>query len=52
MSPAAAALLPLAHLGHWWSYVLYAVPVVIVLASVVMTLIKERRGGDSDDGQG
>jgi hypothetical protein len=44
-------VLPVAHLGHWWTYVLYAVPVLIVLASVVMTLVKERREErDSDEG--
>ena len=36
-------LLPLAHVGHWWTYILYAVPVIIVLGSVVNTMIKERR---------
>jgi hypothetical protein len=35
--------LPLAHAGHWAIYVLYAVPVVIVLGSVVMTVLRERR---------
>ena len=40
---AAAFLLPLAHLGHWWSYVLYGVPVIIVLASVVKTTLAQRR---------
>jgi hypothetical protein len=40
---------PLAHVGHWWTYVLYAVPVVIVLGSVVMTLLKERhRDGEGE----
>jgi hypothetical protein len=38
-------MLLLAHAGHWALYVLYAVPVVIVLASVVTTILKERRGG-------
>jgi hypothetical protein len=47
VSTAVAIALPLAHIGHWWTYILYAVPVIIVLASVVTTLIKERRG-DSD----
>jgi hypothetical protein len=46
----AEALIPLAHVGHWWTYVLYAIPVVIVLASVAMTLIRERRG--KRDGEG
>ena len=48
MSP--EALIPLAHVGHWWTYVLYAIPVVIVLASVAMTLIRERRA--KRDGEG
>jgi hypothetical protein len=48
MSAMLASALPLAHVGHWWTYILYAVPVIIVLASVVTTLIKERRG-DSDN---
>jgi hypothetical protein len=38
-----AALTLLAHVGHWWTYILYAVPVIIVLVSVAMTLIRERR---------
>jgi len=41
-----AILLPLAHVGHWWVYVLYAVPVVIVLGSVAVTLVRDRRGRD------
>jgi hypothetical protein len=45
VTPAADILVPLAHLGHWWGYVLYAVPVIIVLASVVSTLLKRRREG-------
>jgi len=38
-------VLPLAHLGHWWMYVLYGVPVIIVLFSVVTTTLRERREG-------
>ncbi|MGI9019627.1 MAG: hypothetical protein ACR2G3_02815 [Solirubrobacterales bacterium] len=49
MSLAAGIILPLAHVSHWWMYVLYAVPVIIVLGSVVMTLVKERRGGEPDE---
>jgi ABC-type multidrug transport system permease subunit len=41
-------LMPLAHVGHWWTYILYAVPVIIVLGSVVSTLIKERREGKDE----
>ena len=43
------AALPLAHLGHWWMYVLYAVPVIIVLWSAVTTTIRDRRGGSDTD---
>ena len=38
--------IPVAHFGHWWTYVLYAVPVVIVLASVLSTLLRRRRGDE------
>jgi hypothetical protein len=36
--------LPLAHAGHWAFYVLYAVPVLIVLGSIVATTLRDRRG--------
>lgn len=35
--------LPLAHAGHYALYVLYAVPVIVVLTSVVVTTMRERR---------
>jgi hypothetical protein len=35
--------LPLAHAGHWAMYVIYAVPVVVVLGSIGVTMIRERR---------
>ena len=41
--------LPLAHLGHWYFYPLYAIPVIIVLFSAITTTIRERRGGRDDD---
>jgi hypothetical protein len=41
----------LAHAGHWALYVLYAVPVVIVLFSVVKSTIEQRRR-DRDPGGG
>jgi hypothetical protein len=37
--------LPLAHAGHWALYVLYAVPVVVVLGSIAVTVVRERRHG-------
>ena len=43
------AMLPLAHAGHWALYVLYAVPVAIVLFSVVTTVLRERRAGGGED---
>ncbi len=35
--------LPFAHVGHWAMYVVYAVPVVVVLSSIVVMSIRERR---------
>lgn len=43
-------VLPIAHPGHWAVYVLYAVPVVIVLASVVVTVLRDRRKTRRDGG--
>jgi hypothetical protein len=40
--------LPIAHVGHWALWILYAVPVVIVLGSIVVTVIRGRRGHDGD----
>jgi hypothetical protein len=34
---------PLAHLGHWALSALYVVPIVIVLASIVASVIRDRR---------
>ena len=33
----------IAHIGHWALPILYAVPVIVVLASVAVTLVRERR---------
>jgi heme exporter protein D len=33
----------LAHAGHYALYVLYAVPVIVVLTSIVVTTVRERR---------
>lgn len=35
-------MLLLAHAGHWAIWVLYAAPVVIVLASIVISLVRDR----------
>jgi cytochrome c-type biogenesis protein CcmH/NrfF len=42
-------VLPIAHAGHWLVYVLYAVPVLIVLASIVVTVVRDRRRGPIDE---
>ena len=36
--------LPIAHAGHWALYVLYAVPILIVLGSIVANMLRDRRG--------
>jgi hypothetical protein len=42
-------VLPVAHAGHWLVYILYAVPVLIVLASIVVSVVRDRRGGEVDE---
>jgi hypothetical protein len=44
-------VLPIAHAGHWIVYVLYAVPVLIVLASIVVTVVRDRLRGEVDEEQ-
>lgn len=39
--------LPLAHLGHWL-WVFYVIPVLVVIAGIVRTMLIERRR-DRDD---
>ena len=36
-------LLTLAHIGHWYFWPLYGLPVFIVLWSVIATTLRERR---------
>jgi cytochrome c-type biogenesis protein CcmH/NrfF len=36
-------MLPIAHAGHWLLWILYAAPVVIVLASIVIAVVRDRR---------
>ncbi len=40
--------LPLAHAGHYL-WVFYLVPVVIVIAGILRSVILERRGRDDDE---
>jgi ABC-type multidrug transport system permease subunit len=35
--------LPLAHIGHWWMWILYAVPALIVFAATVHSALAQRR---------
>jgi hypothetical protein len=38
-----ALYMPFAHAGHWALWVLYAVPVVVVLVAVGVAVVRERR---------
>ena len=40
---AAAWSLPIAHAGHWLLYILYAVPLLIVLGSILANSLRARR---------
>ena len=40
-------LLPLAHIAHWYFWPLYALPVLIVLWSVIATTLREQGGGEA-----
>ena len=49
--------LPPAHLGHWWAYILYAVPLAVVIGSIVVTRAQDKRAArteaeDRDRGAG
>jgi len=51
-------VLPIAHAGHWFFWILYAVPVIVVLGSIVTSMRRERReaaaeaaGGGLQDGE-
>ena len=34
---------PLAHIGHWYMWILYLVPVLIVLAASIRAMVDQRR---------
>jgi hypothetical protein len=42
-------VLPLAHAGHWALWILYAVPVLIVSAAIVRSMIAQRRASREED---
>lgn len=39
-------MLPLAHAGHYLAWTLYALPVVIVIGSIVRSMLVNKRDGD------
>jgi hypothetical protein len=45
-------VLPIAHAGHWAIYILYAVPVLIVLGSILVTMVRDRRSRRASDEPG
>jgi hypothetical protein len=44
-------VLPLAHVGHYAIYLLYAVPVLIVSGAIVRSMIMQRRWADEEEEQ-
>ncbi len=38
-----SAAIPLAHLGHWYLWIPYAIPVVVVLAASLHAFRQQRR---------
>jgi hypothetical protein len=45
-------VLVLAHIAHWYFWPLYALPVLIVLWSVIATTLRERRASKGDQRRG
>lgn len=43
-------MLPLAHVGHYAIWVLYAVPILIVAVAIVKSMIAQRRGEGGSEG--
>ena len=44
-------MLVLAHAGHWLIWVLYAVPVLIVIGSIVISIVRQRREAGAEEGR-
>lgn len=42
-------MLPLAHVGHYFLWVLYAVPILFVAFAIVKSMIAQRRLGDDEE---
>lgn len=43
-------MLPLAHAGHYALWVLYVLPVLVVVGAIVRTALAERQHGEGKDG--
>jgi hypothetical protein len=43
-------MLVVAHAGHWLIWVLYAVPVLIVIGSIVLSIVRQRREEADEQG--
>ncbi|HEX7279900.1 MAG TPA: hypothetical protein VF255_09790 [Solirubrobacterales bacterium] len=43
-------MLPLAHVGHYFIWVLYAVPVLVVSGAIVKSFIAQRQADREDGG--
>jgi hypothetical protein len=43
-------MLVVAHAGHWLIWVLYAVPVLIVIGSIVLSIVRQRREDAEETG--
>jgi hypothetical protein len=41
--------LPVAHVGHYALWILYAIPILIVAAAIVRTTIAQRRAAEDGD---
>jgi hypothetical protein len=42
-------MLPIAHAGHWALWILYAVPVIVVVGSIFNSARRERRAGAAEN---
>jgi hypothetical protein len=47
----AAMSVLLAHVGHWWGYLLYAVPALIVLGATIQSFFAQRRARRDEIGR-
>ena len=43
-------MLPIAHAGHWALWILYAVPLIVVIVSIVNSTRRDRHRPDDAEG--